>query len=67
MFYIRVILFSFMVGLITTVVFYVVMKLKLRKELKVRAEQEVENALSKYYSESREITSIDTTEDGSEM
>lgn len=52
-FYFKVFLFSILVGLIVTIVFYIGYKLKLRKELKLRADMEVDNALSKYYQDTR--------------
>ena len=52
-FYVKVFLFSVGAGLIGIVVFYVVYKLKLRIELKGRVQEEVENALSKYYQDTR--------------
>lgn len=52
-FYFKVFLFSILVGVIATVVFYIGYKLKLRKELKMRADVEVDNALSKYYQDTR--------------
>ena len=57
-FYFKVFLFSVLSGLVLTAVFYIVYKLKLKKEFNQRTRDEVNNALSKYYQESatREIT-----------
>lgn len=48
-YYVRIILFAMGTGLILLIVFYIVYKLKLKKEFKERATEEVDNALSKYY------------------
>jgi uncharacterized membrane protein YgaE (UPF0421/DUF939 family) len=57
--YIRVILFVLGTGLVFLVVFYVIYKLKLRKEYKEKASEEVENALSKYYHNNRGYSGVD--------
>jgi len=53
------ILFVLGAGMVFLVVFYILFKLKLRKEYKERASEEVENALSKYYHNNRGYSGVD--------
>lgn len=53
------ILFILGAGMVFLVVFYVLYKLKLRKEYKDRATEEVENALSKYYHNNRGYAGVE--------
>lgn len=57
--YVRVIVFILGAGLVFLVVFYILYKLKLKKEYKERASEEVENALSKYYHSNRGYSGVE--------
>ena len=52
-FAIKVIIFVNLIACVSIIIFYVVYKIKLRKEFEWRKDQEIDSALSNYYMQNR--------------